>query len=54
MIAYKEARSILNNPVEKCEKMYGSVYYSPWQYQQELKKRGDALCEKYEIKTSIR
>ena len=40
--------------LEKYEKMYGSVYYSSWQYQQELKKRGDALCEKYKIKNSIR
>jgi DNA repair photolyase len=39
--------------LEKYEKMYGSVYYSSWQYQQELKKRGDALCEKYKIKNSI-
>ena len=40
--------------LEKYEKMYGSVHYSSWQYQQELKKRGDALCEKYKIKNSIR
>jgi len=40
--------------LEKYEKMYGSVYYSSWQYQQELKKRSDALCEKYKIKNSIR
>jgi DNA repair photolyase len=39
--------------VEKYEKMYGSVYYSSWQYQQELKKRSDTLCEKYKIKNSI-
>jgi len=39
--------------LEKYEKMYGSVYYSSWQYQQQLKKRGDALCEKYKIKNSI-
>ena len=40
--------------VEKYEKMYGSVYYPSWQYQQELKKRADTLCEKYNIKNSIR
>ena len=40
--------------VEKYEKMYGSVYYPSWQYQQELNKRANALCEKYKIKNSIR
>ena len=40
--------------VEKYEKMYGSVYYPSWQYQQQLKKRADNLCEKYKIKNSIR
>jgi len=40
--------------LEKYEKMYGSVYYAPWQYQQQLKKRADAICEKYKIKNSIR
>ena len=39
--------------LEKYEKMYGSVYPS-WPYEQELKKRSDALCEKYNIKNSIR
>ena len=39
--------------LEKYEKMYGAVYYVPWQYQQQLKKRSDALCEKYKIKNSI-
>jgi DNA repair photolyase len=40
--------------LEKYEKMYGPAYYASWQYQQALKKRGDALCEKYKIKNSIR
>jgi len=40
--------------LDKYENMYGSVYYPSWQYQQELKKRADAICEKYKIKTSIR
>jgi len=39
---------------EKYEKMYESVYYPSWQYQQQLKKRADAICEKYKIKNSIR
>jgi len=39
--------------VEKYEKMYGSVYYPSWQYQDQLKKRADLLCEKYKIKNSI-
>jgi DNA repair photolyase len=40
--------------LEKYEKMYGSVYYPSWQYQQQLKKKADALCEKHKIKNSIR
>jgi len=40
--------------IEKYEAMYGSVYYPSWQYQQQLKRRADALCEKYKIKNSIR
>jgi len=40
--------------IEKYEKMYGSVYYPSWQYQDELKQRADVLCKKYEIKNSIR
>ena len=40
--------------LEKYEKMYGLAYYPSWQYQQQLKKRADALCEKYKIKNSIR
>ena len=40
--------------LEKYEKMYGSVHYPSWQYQQQLKKRADSLCEKYKIKNSIR
>jgi len=44
-----------NHPglLEKYEKMYGSVYYPSWQYQQQLKKRSDALCKKYSIKNSL-
>ena len=39
--------------VKEYEKMYGSVYYPSWQYQERLKKRTDSLCEKYKIKNSI-
>jgi DNA repair photolyase len=38
---------------EKYEKMYGPVSYPSWQYQQELKKRADTICEKYKIKNGI-
>jgi len=40
--------------IEKYEMMYGSVDYPSWQYQQQLKKRADAICAKYKIKNSIR
>jgi DNA repair photolyase len=39
--------------LEKYEKMYGTVYYPSWQYQQQLKKRADAFGKKYNIKNSI-
>ena len=38
---------------EAYEKMYGSVHYPSWQYQQQLKKRAEVLCKKYKIKNSI-
>ncbi len=53
-LVYRFLRNNYPDLLEKYEKMYGSVYYPSWQYQQELKKRGDALCEKYKIKNSIR
>ena len=53
-LVFRFLRNNYPDLVEKYEKMYGSVYYSSWQYQQELKKRSDALCEKYKIKNSIR
>ncbi len=40
--------------LEKYKELYGSVHYPSWQYQQQLRKRADSLCEKYKIKNSIR
>jgi DNA repair photolyase len=51
---YKFLRNHFPLLLEKYEKMYGSVYYPSWQYQKELKKRADVLCEKYKIKNGIR
>ena len=53
-LVFRFLRNSYPDLVEKYEKMYGSVYYPSWQYQQELKKRSDVLCEKYKIKNSIR
>ena len=53
-LVFRFLRSNYPDLVEKYEKMYGSVYYPSWQYQQQLKKRADALCEKYKIRNSIR
>ena len=50
---FRFLRNYYPDLLEKYETMYGSVYYPSWQYQQDLKKRGDALCEKYQIKNSI-
>ena len=53
-LVFRFLRNNYPDLLEKYEKMYGSVYYSSWQYQQELKKRGDTLCEKYKIRNNIR
>ena len=53
-LVFRFLRNNYPDLLEKYEKMYGSAYYSSWLYQQELKKRGDALCERYQIKNSIR
>ena len=53
-LVFRFLRDYYPDRLEKYEKMYESVYSSSWQYQQELKKRGEALCEKYKIKNSIR
>lgn len=39
--------------LDKYEKLYSSSHYPSWQYQQQLKKRADLLCKKYNIKNSI-
>jgi len=39
--------------VERYEAMYGSVYYPSWKYQNDLKKRTELFCKKYQIRNSI-
>lgn len=51
---FKFLRNNYPGLLEKYEEMYGSVYCPSWQYQQQLKKRADTICEKYKIKNSIR
>jgi DNA repair photolyase len=51
---FKFLRNNYPELLEKYEKMYGSVHYPSWQYQEQLQKRAKALCEKYKIKNSIR
>jgi DNA repair photolyase len=53
-LVFKFIRNNYPALLEKYQKLYGSVYYAPWQYQQQLKKRSDAICTKYNIKNSIR
>ena len=53
-LVFKFLRNHYPHLIEKYEAMYGSVYYSSWQYQQQLKKRVDAICAKYKIRNSIR
>jgi len=53
-LVFKFLRSNYPQLSDKYEKMYDSTHYAPWQYQQQLKKRADALCKKHKIKNSIR
>ena len=39
--------------LEKYEAMYGTVYYPSWKYQNDLKKRTEMFCKKYQIRDSI-
>lgn len=50
---FKFLRNHYPHLLEKYEKMYSSVYYPSWQYQNDLKKRTEALCKKYSIRNSI-
>lgn len=52
-LVFRFLRNYYPDLLEKYQKMYGSVYYPSWQYQDQLKKRADALCKKYGIKNSI-
>ena len=52
-LIFKFLRNNYPGLVEKYEKMYGSVFYPSWQYQDQLKKKTDALCKKYSIRNSI-
>ena len=53
-LVFRFLRNHYPHLIEKYEGMYSSVDYSSWQYQQQLKRRADALCEKYKINNSIR
>lgn len=37
----------------KYEALFGSGYYQPWRYQQELKEKIQRLCSRYQLKNSI-
>jgi DNA repair photolyase len=52
-LVFRFLRNNYPSLLEKYDHMYGSVHYPSWQYQQQLKKRADALCKKYKIKNSI-
>ena len=53
-LIFKFLRNHYPGLLEKYEKMYGSVFYPSWQYQDQLKKKADALCKKYSIRNCIR
>ena len=52
-LVYKFLRNHYPHLLEKYGKMYGQVFYPSWQYQNDLKKRTEALCKKYSIRNSI-
>jgi hypothetical protein len=37
----------------KYQKLYGSDFYAPFSYQNELKEKTQRLCKKYSIRNSI-
>ncbi len=39
--------------LSKYQQLYGSNFYAPYQYQNELKERAYRLCKKYDIRNSI-
>ena len=39
--------------INRYSQLYGSNFYPPWQYQQQLKERADKICKAYQIRTSI-
>lgn len=53
-LVFKFLRNHYPHLIEKYEEMYGSVYYPSWEYQEQLRRRADALCEKHKINNSIR
>lgn len=52
-LIFKLIRNHYPHLIKKYEEMYRSVDYPLWQYQQQLKRRANALCEKYNIKNGI-
>ena len=50
---FKFLRNYYPHLLEKYEKIYGSVFYPSWEYQNNLKKRTETLCKKYSIRDSI-
>lgn len=52
-LVYKFLQMHYPGLLDKYEKMYGQVFYPSWQYQDNLKKRTEALCKKYSIRNSI-
>ncbi|HET6721794.1 MAG TPA: radical SAM protein, partial [Chitinophagaceae bacterium] len=43
-LVFKFLRNHYPHLIEKYEEMYGSVYYPSWEYQEQLRRRADALC----------
>ena len=53
-LVFKFLRNNYPELLDKYQQLYGANCYAPWQYQQQLKRRAEVLCDKYEIKNSIR
>lgn len=53
-LVFKFLKNNYPDLIGKYKKMYGSVHYPSWQYQEQLKKRADVICEKHKIKNRVR
>ena len=52
-LVYRYLRNHQPALLEKYEAMFGANFYQSWQYQAQLKKRVEKLCEQYQVRNQI-